>query len=48
MLPPKYLDYLLEYYNIEIYLIRHGQSENNHISKLAKNGNLIQWFRLRN
>ncbi len=48
MLSPKYLDYLLEYYNIEIYLIRHGQSENNHISKLAKNGNLIQRFRHRN
>ena len=48
MLPPKYLDYLLEYYNIEIYLIRHGQSENNRISKLAKNGNIIQRFRHRN
>jgi len=48
MLPPKYFDYLLEHFNIEIYLIRHGQSENNHLAKLCRNGTLFQKFKYRN
>jgi bisphosphoglycerate-dependent phosphoglycerate mutase len=48
MLQPKYLDYLLENYELELYLIRHGQSVNNHISKLSKYGSLIDRFKHRN
>jgi bisphosphoglycerate-dependent phosphoglycerate mutase len=48
MLQPKYLDYLLENYEIEIYLIRHGKSINNHIGKLAKFGNIIERFKHKN